>query len=316
MSARGGYLAEEGFEAREPAMIDSTAISRELGAKLRESREKAGLRSVEVARGLGWPQSKVSRLETGDRRTDPMDLAMYLGHCKLTQEEARPLLALANEPDEGFWLRPHGKQLPDRLLTYVMNEAAASAIWWFEPTLVPGLLQTREYAAEVIRGLVTVEPDQVQGQVDARLARQELLKRRDPPETQFFINEAVLHYPIGGPRVMNEQLLHLMFSATRPQITIRIVPLSAGAHAATGGRFVMMGYHDRQPVVWLESTAVSTLVEDREVMKTYRAIRSELHRIALDEEQSRSLLASRASEYDFVVKERDRDEGPDHMAHQ
>jgi hypothetical protein len=113
---------------------------------------------------------------------------------------------------------------------------------------------------------------------------------------------------------MNEQLLHLVFATSRPQTTVRVVPMSVGAHAATGGRFSMMHYHDRRPMVWLEGTAVSTVVEEKEVVETYRMIRSELRRIALDEEQSRSLLARLASEYDLVAKERERDEGPDHLA--
>jgi transcriptional regulator with XRE-family HTH domain len=295
-------------------MIDSTAISRELGAKLRESREKAGLRSAEVARGLGWPQSKVSRLETGDRTADPLDLAMYLGHCKLSQDEARPILALAKEPDTGIWPRPHNKQLPDRLLSLIMSEAPASTICCYEPVFVPGLLQTREYAAEIIRGLIKVEPDQVQAQVDARRARQEMLKRVNPPQALFFIEELALRNPVGGPLVMNEQLLHLMFSATRPQISIRVVPMTVGVHAASGSQFSMMHYHDRQPVIWLEGTAISTLVEQRGVVEMYRAVRSELHRIALDEEQSRSMLAGLASVYDLDAKERGADERPDQMA--
>jgi hypothetical protein len=272
------------------------------------------LRSVEVAKGLGWPQSKVSRLETGDRTADPLDLAMYLGHCKVNQEDAKPILALAQEPATGIWPRLHNQQLPDRLMSLVMNETPASTICSFEPSAVPGLLQTREYAAEIIRGTITVGPAEVQPLIDLRLARQELLKRRDPPQAQFFINEAVLRYPIGGPAVMNEQLLHLMFANSRPHISVRIVPMSAGVHAALSGRFAMMHYHDRQPVVWLEGGAISTLVEERSVVETYRMIRSELQRIALGEEQSTSLLAALASVYDLDAKECDHHGGAGQLA--
>lgn len=293
-------------------MMESTAITRELGARLRECREQAGLKGYELANTLGWATSKVSRLEHGLRQGDAIDVAMYLGCCGVRQEVAKPLLDLAQEPDSGFWIRPHRKQLPDQLLTLVMNETVASTICNFEPLAVPGLLQTEAYATEIMRACINAEPDHVQPRVQARLARQAMMSRPQAPESTFLINESVLRYPFGGPKVMGEQLLHLVLASSRGQIRVRVLPMSIGAHAGVGGPFVLMHYHDRRPVVWLESEAVSTLVEDSEVVDTYRAIRSELYRVALDEEESRSLLTDLASKYD--IEERDRVGGLDGLA--
>jgi hypothetical protein len=293
-------------------MMDSTAITRELGARLRECRERAGLKSADVARKLGWPQSKVSRLETGDRRCDPMDLSMYLGTCDVKQETAKPLLKLAQLPETGVWPRLHTKQVSDQLCTVVMNENAASTITHFHPNLIPGLLQTWGYAAAAIQASVTATPADLQPRLNARIARQELLKRHNSPDVTFYINESALHYPVCGPMEMGEQLLHLVFMAPNPWVKIRIVPLSAGAHAGMNGPFIFTGFPDRQPVVLLESEVLITLVEDREVVEIYRTIRSELDRIALDKEESRSLLASLASEYDREAEERSH--GGGHLA--
>jgi hypothetical protein len=159
-----------------------------------------------------------------------MEFAMFLGTCDVPGHVARPLLKLANQPDTGFWTTPHHKSLPDELLALVMSETAATIIFNFEPCLIPGLLQTPRYSAEVMRSIITVAPDEVQMRIDARAKRQDLLSRRDPPQMLFFINEAALRCPVGGPSVMNEQILHLMFANSRPQTTVRIVPTSIGAH--------------------------------------------------------------------------------------
>jgi transcriptional regulator with XRE-family HTH domain len=295
-------------------MIESTAITRELGARLRDCRERVGLKASDVAATLGWPGSKVSRLETGNRHADVIDVAMFLGCCGVAQNIAKLLLDLAQQPDDGFWIRPHRKQLPDQVLTTVMNETTASMICNFQPSLVPGLLQTQSYAAEVMRSIITVGPEDVQARVAARLARQRLMSRPNPPQMMFFINEAALRCPVGGSAVMNEQLLHLVFITAKPQIKIRVVPNSVGAHAGMRGSFIFMGYTDRKPLVLLESEATTTLLEDREAVENYRLIRAELHRIALNEEESRSLLADLASEYDRAIEERVSNGGANHLA--
>jgi transcriptional regulator with XRE-family HTH domain len=285
-------------------MSETTAVTRELGARLRDCRERVGLTALEVATTLGWTTSKMSRVENGQRLPDPIDMAMFLGCCGVPEKIAKPLLDLAQDRDDGFWVRPHRKQLPDRLLTLVMNETTASSIVSFEPLLVPGLVQTENYAAEAVRGVISIEPGDIEPRVQARLARQSLLSRPYPPQAVFFLNEAVLRYPVGGPQVMHEQLVALILATAQSNVKVRVIPASAGPHAGMRGSFVLMEYRDRRPVVWLEGEAFSTLVEDREVVETYRMIRSELYRIALDEEESRSLFADLADEYDRVVEER------------
>jgi transcriptional regulator with XRE-family HTH domain len=295
-------------------MTQSTVITRELGVRLRACRERVGLTAAEVAKTLGWSTSLVSRLENGQKLADPVYMAMYLGCCRVPQDTAKFLLDLAREPDNGFLIRPYRRQWLDVVLPLIMNETAASTICNFELSVVPGLLQTANYAAAIARSVITAGPDEVEARVEARIARQALLSRPYPPQAFFFINESVLHYPICDPKDMSEQLLNLVLVTAKPQTRVRIVPRSAGAHAGMRGSFMHMGYTDRRSLVYLESEGACTFVEDREVVGIYRMIISELDRIALGEEESRSLLVDLASEYDRDAEERSRDGQADRLA--
>lgn len=292
-------------------MTQSTVITRELGVRLRACRERVGLTAAEVAKTLGWSTSLVSRLENGQKLQDPVYMAMYLGCCGVPQSVAKPLFDLAEEPDNGFWIRPLREDVPDSTSPLIMSETVASTICNLELNMIPGLLQTPTYAAAVTRGIITVEPDQVELRVRARIARQGLLSRPYPPQSIFFINELALRFPICEPKDMSEQLLSLVLATAKPQIKVRIVPISAGAHAGMRGPYMHMGYTDRRPLVYTEGEVVSTFVEDRKAVATYGMITSELDRIALDEEDSRSLLLDLADEYDKQAAERGRAGGKD-----
>jgi hypothetical protein len=103
---------------------------------------------------------------------------------------------------------------------------------------------------------------------------------------------------------MSEQLLHLVLVTANPRIKVRVVPMAAGAHPALAGPFMFLGFADRKPVVFLESEGLSTLIEVREVVENYRAIRTALDRIALSAEESQEFLARLASEFDREAEER------------
>jgi transcriptional regulator with XRE-family HTH domain len=284
----------------------STVRARELGEELRQIRERAGLRAIELARRLGWSPSKVSRMESGERPASEIDVAMYLTLCGVTGAELHRLLDLSRESDEGFSLRRHGARLPDELRTLAVEETTASAIRSFAPLLIPGLLQTEDYMRVVMHASVSVPEDGVEPRVAARLARQSLLRRRyRPPYLIFFVDEQVLRRPVGGPAVMHEQLLHLVFLTAQPHVTLRVVPLSAGAHAGMNGPFKLLEHIERSPVVYLENETSSLFLEDAKDIVAYRLILAKLADIALDEGQSRTFVADLANEYDRPRGDRD-----------
>jgi hypothetical protein len=199
-------------------------------------------------------------------------------------------------------------------MTLIRNESTATTICNFEHSVVPGLLQTRNYTEAVVRSSVWVPPENIELLVQARMERQKLLKGYNSPEATFFINESALRTPTCSPTDMVEQLLHLVFMTSHTRVHIRVLPTNLGSHAAMRGPFMFMGFGDRRPVVYLEGDATSTFVEDREIVELYRTIRTELHKVALDEEESRRFLAEMASAYDREVEERSRCGGPEQLA--
>lgn len=189
---------------------DTTVRGRELGEGLRNALQTAGLPGKEVARRLGWSPSKVSRLLTGKRGTTEVDVAAVLALCGTTGHERKRMLELCREMNNHGWLQQHGGHLPRQLRTLIDHEDKAISIQQFQPTLIPGLLQTGDYAHAMLSRSVNVVPEEIDDRVAARLSRQNLFSRHNAPEFEFFIHEFALRLPVGGADVMSDQLHHML----------------------------------------------------------------------------------------------------------
>jgi hypothetical protein len=132
--------------------------------------------------------------------------------------------------------------------------------------------------------------------VAARLARQRLLSRDRPPRFTFFIQEVVLRLPVGGPAVMSDQLHHLLRMSVRPYLTLRVVPAALGAHAGIAGHFTLLEFADFKPVVYLESQTSCLFLEEPAEIAAYQHILATLAETALNEGESRELMATLATE--------------------
>ncbi|MGC1732102.1 MAG: helix-turn-helix transcriptional regulator [Pseudonocardiaceae bacterium] len=275
---------------------EPTIRSRELGDGLRQAMEAAGLTGKQAAGMLSWSPSFVSMLLTGKRQASEVDIAAFLGVCRVKGAERDRLLALCREQDTPGWFQQHGSRMPQQLVTLIDHENKAVAISEFEAAGVPGLLQTGEYARAVISRVVNVPPDEVNDRVAARLARQSLLSRDRPPRFAFYLHESVLRLPVGGPAVMAEQLRHLHRMSMRSYLTLRVVPVALGAHAAMTGAFRLMEFAEFKPVAYLESETSSLFLERPEEIQAYRRILTALADTALGEGQSRELIAVLATE--------------------
>jgi transcriptional regulator with XRE-family HTH domain len=275
---------------------ESTMRSRELGEGLRHAMESAGLTGKQAARMLDWSPSFVSMLLTGKRQASEVDIAAFLGVCRVRGPERDRLLALRREQDNPGWLQQHGSRLPKQLVTLIDYENKAVTISDFEAIIVPGLLQTGEYARAVISRIVNVPAEEVEDRVAARLARQSLFTRDRPAAFTFYLHESVLRTPVGGPTVMIEQLRHLQRMSTRSYLTLRVVPVALGAHAATAGTFRLMEFTEFKPVAYLESETSNVFLEKPEEIQAYRNILGALADTALGEGQSRELIAALATE--------------------
>ncbi len=226
-----------------------------LGGYLRRLREEAGMTTERAALSIRGSHSKISRMEhgrVGFKERDIADLLTLYGVGPGDEREA--LLKLARAANTPGWWQAYADSLPHWVEPYFGLEAAASFIREFELQFVPGLLQTEEYARAVIRlGNVATEEEVVR-RATARMSRQEILRRENPPKLWAVLDEGALRRVIGGPDVMRAQVRHLIEMCDHPAVTLQILPFSAGSHRAMGGPFTILRYTepDLRDVVFIE----------------------------------------------------------------
>ena len=205
--------------------------------ELQRRREATGMSREEVARQLKWSTSNLFRIETGQSRPQPGNVRILLELYGVTGTERDGLIQQTREARQPGWWHSFRDVLPNPYEVYIGLEAGAASIRNFEPVVVPGLLQTADYARKIFRnGPIELDPDEVERLLEARLARQKILAREDRPRLSAVIDEAVIHRVVGGPDVMREQLRHLIESAQEGKTTIQVVPYRAGWGARSPAR--------------------------------------------------------------------------------
>ncbi|GAA1289942.1 helix-turn-helix transcriptional regulator [Saccharothrix xinjiangensis] len=271
---------------------ESNALSRELGDALRQARRGSEIRFGDLVEELGWSPGKISKLERGTRGTSPMDIARYVGHLQADQATYDHIMSLALEANTGHLVRPHEIAMPDNLRALLLHEQTAGTIWAYEIINVPGLLQTADYARALIGS-----PNFEHG-VIGRMTRQGIFNRPRPPLGYFFILETALHHVVGGPQVMYEQMLQLLFRGG-----VRVVTLADQLPPSLLSAFTFMTFPDHQPVSYAESGPMSVFSDAPETTDRFRQACGDLDRVALSEEQSRSVFATWADRYDRLREE-------------
>ncbi|MFC7742944.1 helix-turn-helix domain-containing protein [Nocardiopsis composta] len=215
---------------------------RRLAAELRRIREERGLSVAQAAKGVGWGSSKLSRFETADRRIAANDLDKLLDSYKVDDAAEREALhTLTREAkDRGWWWKYRDVFGPRSLPDF---EAEASVIRTYESIVIPGLLQTPDYAEALFTADCHADHDQVGRLVEARIARREILTRIDhPPRLTAVIDEAALRRPIGGQQVMGEQLEYLLRIGRSHNVDLQVLPFAAGAHSGLSGSFTILDF--------------------------------------------------------------------------
>ncbi|WP_445283416.1 helix-turn-helix domain-containing protein [Streptomyces sp. DSM 118148] len=271
---------------------------RKLGAELRALRTGAGLTSGEAARLVGWHQSKVSRIETGASGVRPADVRLLLDAYEVDDRQLRELLlALTGSDDAGGrnrWWHAYRGVLPPTYRDFISLESQASGMRTLETTVVPGLLQTPEYARAVTRAAVEgVDEERLDALVEVRLARQDVLRSEPPLELTAVLDEAVLRREVGGPGVMARQLDRLMEAARLPQVRLQVLPFSAGAHVGLTGPFVIFSFPSTSDldVVVVDQLTSSLYLERKEDLMAYTEAFDSLRFHALSPEDSLDYIA-------------------------
>jgi len=261
------------------------------------------LTGEEVADRLGWSGSKLSRIELHHIGVKQPDLRKLLALYGVDDSYRDELLALARESGKKARMVRATGGFP-QVAGYVSAEAEAESVWNWEPQVIPGLLQTQDYAraiAELWVGMFPGPPSEAERRVEARLLRQQVLTRDPPLELSFVIDESVLHRRFGDRTVMRQQLERLAEAAELPNVEVRIYPQDGDYPPLATGAFSYMQFrqvhdvplHDIVSVEHLEGTYD---LEDEEQTFKYRVAFEYLVRQSLDPAESRSLIYAIASE--------------------
>ncbi|MGW0996303.1 helix-turn-helix domain-containing protein [Streptomyces sp. NPDC002523] len=271
---------------------------RKLGAELRTLRTGAGLTSGEAARLVGWHQSKVSRIETGASGVKPADVRLLLDAYGVRDRQLRELLMMLagseDAADRHHWWHAYRGVLPPTYRDFISLESQASGMRTLETTVVPGLLQTPEYARAVTRAAVEgVDEERLDALVEVRLARQDVLRTDPPLRLDAVLDEAVLRREVGGPGVMARQLYRLQEAAHLPQVRLQVLPFGAGAHIGLTGAFVIFSFPSTSDldVVVLDQLTSSLYLERKEDLQAYSEAFDSLRIHALSPEESLDYIA-------------------------
>ncbi len=194
---------------------------------------------------MDWSLSKLIRIENGTVGISTNDLKAILAHYKITEEErTAELLALSRGARERSWWSAYRDTSP-RLIQLIEYESASFIIRNFQPMLIPGLLQTEEYAAAIIPNLSPkATANEVHTGVEMRMKRQQLLQQSEMPLMFFIMDEAAVRRLVGGREAMRRQIQRLLDESDKPRVTIEVVPYSAGAHPGMQGPFMLFEFPD------------------------------------------------------------------------
>ena len=284
-----------------PRQSTPTLARRRLGAALRELRDAAGLTRETVGEALDCSGSKISRIEGGDVGVRRGDLLTMLDLYGLTDEDRRQAfvdLARKSKERDGWWLKY--SRLPNPYLRLIQLETVASAIHNFQLIVVPGLLQTEDYARAVIRAHRPDDsPDEIERHVKVRRERQDLLRGDDAPELWAVLDEAALLRTIGGPAVMTQQLRWLAEINDHPRVNVQILPFDHGGHQATTGAFAILRFDDPADpdVVYVEGFAGDVYLDSAEDAQRATLVFDRLRADALSSTKSTEMITTVARRY-------------------
>ncbi|MDA3627558.1 helix-turn-helix transcriptional regulator [Saccharopolyspora sp. WRP15-2] len=270
-------------------MAGTTPKARALGAELRRAREESGLGLRQLAAKLGTSHATVSRWENGARSPKPEDVAAYLAKVDASAELRAELVELARDPDGSHWLSVGMPDQHRQLAALLEIEREATKITTVSPLLVPGLLQTADYARAIMT-VGEVPNDEIDMRVAVRLGRRDAILRKDAAELRAFIGEPVLYQLIGGSSVMADQLRALLKCSEMPNVELRVIPMRSEWHPGLEGPFSLDEFEDRGPVVQLENRVSALFLHEPDEVGAYVHAVDKIAAVAMSQAESVELI--------------------------
>jgi transcriptional regulator with XRE-family HTH domain len=276
-----------------------TLRRRRLGSELKRCREQAGMTQEQVSKYFEWHAAKVTRIETARVAVTPRDVKDLLTLYGVQDDEYREaLMTLARLSRERTWWTDYRDLMRPGNFVGLEAEASWSRVW--EPIVLPGLLQTREY----MRALMTVgrrtdAPESVDRRIALRMRRQDRLTEANPLNLWAVVDESVVRRVVGGPAVMTEQLQHLLDAGGLGNVTIQILPFTAGEHVFLGGSAALLEFPEKahSDVVYLEGLAGDYYEEQPQEVERYRTEFERLTANALPADATAALIKRLRDDY-------------------
>jgi transcriptional regulator with XRE-family HTH domain len=271
---------------------------------LRQLRDRAGLAAADAARKVDHDASWLSRIENAEVRPHPNDVRALLSLYGVDGDQAEAVIAVARQAKQRGWWQRYTDVLPDWFAAYVGMESEASVIRTYQCQMVPGLLQTEEYARAAFRGApIPMRDDDIDRQVALRLARQAILTSDDPPLLRVVIDEGAVRRMVGGPPIMRNQIGRLIEDSHRTNIQVLLLPYSAGV--GFDGSFVILDFpplpepypdaaEDR--MVYVDTLTGALYLERPAEVAPYSVAHEQLQALALAPRATRDMLSKVAAD--------------------
>jgi transcriptional regulator with XRE-family HTH domain len=279
--------------------VNPTVRRRRLGQELRRLRELKGMTAEEVAERLLVSQSKISRLENGRRSISQRDVRDLCGVYEVEdQRMVDSLMEMAKDSRQQGWWHAFG-DVPYSV--YIGLETDAASLRVYDPQVVPGLLQTRQYAEALISGaLPETAHTEVEKRVQVRMRRQERVSSSENPLRLWSVmDESALRRVVGSRELMREQLEHLVEQSQLPHVTVQVIPFDMGAHPGLNGQYAILEFPDTadSSVVYIEGVTSDLYLEKPNDVQKYSVMYEHLRAQALNVDQSRHFIAEIAKGY-------------------
>lgn len=259
-------MVGQGFDA-------AVSPLRVFGSMLRYYRVKAGLSQAEISARVHFSDDLISKIEMGQRAPTEEFTAACDGVPEMGTGGA--LTELRGQLGDALRRRAY----PGWFQDWLAREVVATAFRWFEPLIVPGLLQTEDYARALLRTRVGDTDDEIEEMVAVRMERQGVLARDKPPTLRVVLDEGVLRRPVGGSTIMHDQLMHLCETAQRSNVVLQVVPAATGAYEGLRGPFVIASFAGEPDVAWQDAAVFGQFVDDGDgigkLIATWDTIKSE-----------------------------------------
>ncbi|MEU4738876.1 helix-turn-helix transcriptional regulator [Actinosynnema sp. NPDC023658] len=274
-----------------PRRSEASVRSRRLAFTLRKLRRATGMTGADVAKAVEMSASKISRVESAESGIYLDDVEKLLDFYGVTKKQRVQLLDLARHAEQRGLLRVNSAHFPEDWQTWADFEEEANALHFYEPLMIPGLLQTAEYARKIICATGNdLDDDQVETLVSSRMARQGLLTRSNPLQLHAVIEQSVLERQFGDPHVYGRQIRHITDMAEMPNITVQVIPTEAGLHPGLNGAFVILKYDDDPSLVLLENKIASHFLDEPDQIALFEDTWGVLRDVAFTAEETAAYL--------------------------